>query len=152
MLAQQRPDERIPNDFYFDRSWGLNNTGQFEGTEDADIDLPEAWSLGVGSRNVRVAIIDTGIDFFHPDIRENLWINLNEIPGNGLDDDDNGYIDDVHGFDFVSDDGDPFDDQGHGTHVAGTIAQSTNNSIGAAGLAHEACVMPLKALDANGEG
>ena len=150
MLAQQRPDERIPNDFYFDRSWGLNNTGQFEGTEDADIDLPEAWSLGVGSRDVRVAIIDTGIDFFHPDIRENLWINLTEIPGNGLDDDDNGYIDDVHGFDFVSDDGDPFDDQGHGTHVAGIVGAVANNRRGTAGVCQEVSLIAIKSFGVSG--
>lgn len=149
-LVQEKPEDLLPNDFYFDRSWGLNNTGQFAGTEDADIDLPEAWSLGIGSRDVSVAIIDTGIDFFHPDIQENLWVNPTEIPGNGLDDDRNGYIDDVHGFDFVSDDGDPFDDQGHGTHVAGIVGAVANNRKGSAGVSQEVSLMAIKSFGPSG--
>ncbi len=149
-LVQATPDDLLPNDFYFDRSWGLNNTGQFEGTVDADIDLPEAWSLGTGSRDVKVAVIDTGIDFFHPDIRDNLWVNPDEIPGNGMDDDQNGYVDDVYGFDFVSDDGDPFDDQGHGTHVAGIIGAVANNRKGSAGVSQEVSLMAIKSFGVSG--
>ena len=149
-IDQAEVELPLPNDFYFDRSWGLNNTGQFEGTVDADIDLPEAWELGIGSKEVVVAVVDTGIDFFHPDIRDNIWINTNEIPGNGLDDDNNGYIDDVHGYDFVSDDGDPFDDQSHGTHVAGIVGAVTNNRQGSAGVAQKVSMMAIKTFGVRG--
>ena len=124
----------FPDDFYFERSWGLHNTGQWEGQEDADIDLPEAWSYGVGDPRIRVAVIDTGIDFHHPDLRENLWVHEGEIPTNGVDEDGNGLIDDVYGYDFVSEDGDPFDDQGHGTHVSGIIGAVANNRRGSVGV------------------
>jgi len=149
-LDQSPSDLELPNDFYFDRSWGLNNTGQFDGTIDADIDLPEAWELGTGSKEVVVAVVDTGIDFFHPDVRENVWINANEIPGNGLDDDNNGYIDDVHGYDFVSDDGDPFDDQSHGTHVAGIVGAVTNNRQGSTGVTQQVSMMAIKTFGVRG--
>lgn len=149
-LDQSQGNIQLPNDFYFDRSWGLNNTGQFEGTIDADIDLPEAWELGTGSKEVVVAVVDTGIDFFHPDIQDNVWINSNEIPGNGLDDDENGYIDDFHGYDFVSDDGDPFDDQSHGTHVAGIIGAVSNNRQGSAGISQQVSMMAIKTFGVRG--
>jgi subtilisin family serine protease len=149
-LHQANPEVFLPDDFYFDRSWGLHNTGQFEGKVDADIDLPEAWALGKGSKQVRVAVIDTGIDFFHPDIRDNLWINHGEIPGNGIDDDQNGFIDDLHGFDFVSNDGDPFDDQSHGTHVAGIIGAIANNQKGSTGVAQRVSMMAIKTFGRSG--
>ena len=82
-----------------------------------------------------VAVIDTGIDYTHPDLAANIWTNPGEIAGNGVDDDGNGFVDDVHGYDFANDDGDPMDDHGHGTHVAGTIAAVGNNGIGVAGVA-----------------
>src|SRR5262249_9769887 len=117
---------QIPNDPNFSSMWGLNNTGQTGGTPDADIDAPEAWDVTTGSSRVVVAVLDTGVDYTHPDLAANIWTNPGEIPGNGIDDDHNGYVDDVHGYDFVNNDPDPMDDQGHGTHVAGTIGAVGN--------------------------
>lgn len=140
-----------PTDFELSRQWALANTGQYDGTPGADISAPAAWSYGTGNRSVRVAVIDTGIDYFHPDLEANVWANVSEIAGNGIDDDRNGYIDDVHGYDFVSGDGDPMDDQGHGSHVAGIIGAVTNNGKGVAGLCWEASLMAVKAFNENGE-
>ena len=141
----------FPDDFYFERSWGLHNTGQWEGQEDADIDLPEAWSYGVGDPRIRVAVIDTGIDFHHPDLRENLWVHEGEIPTNGVDEDGNGLIDDVYGYDFVSEDGDPFDDQGHGTHVSGIIGAVANNRRGSVGVCQHVSLMAIKTFGTTGK-
>ena len=107
--------------------WGLNNTGQTGGTRDADIDAPEAWETFTGSPNVVVAVIDTGVDYTHPDLAANMWRNPGEVAGDGVDNDANGYVDDVYGIDTANNDSDPFDDEGHGTHVAGTIAAVGNN-------------------------
>lgn len=143
---------RPPNDFLFTKLWNLENTGQTEGTPGADIKAVDAWAITTGSRAVRVAVIDTGIDYFHPDLAGNIWTNPREIPGNGLDDDRNGFVDDVHGYDFVSDDSDPFDDQAHGTHVAGTIGALGNNRIGVTGVCWEVSLMAIKAFDDRGYG
>jgi subtilisin family serine protease len=151
-ICQEPLPPLLPNDFELAKCWGLNNTGQSGGEPDADIDAPEAWALSVGDRRVKVAVIDTGIDFFHPDLEENIWTNPGEIPGNGIDDDQNGYIDDVHGYDFVSDDSDPMDDQSHGTHVAGIIGAVGNNHIGSAGVCWQVSLMALKAFDEKGDG
>lgn len=143
----------LPNDARFDELYGLHNTGQRTGwLNDADIDAPEAWEYTTGSSQIIVAVIDTGVDYTHPDLAENIWVNTGEVPGNGLDDDANGYVDDVHGYDFVNNDGDPFDDHYHGTHVAGTIAARSGNGIGVAGVAPNVTIMPLKFLGANGSG
>ncbi|RME91419.1 MAG: tandem-95 repeat protein [Verrucomicrobia bacterium] len=150
-LCVQPSPPRQPNDFALPRQWALDNTGQLNGTADADIHALAAWNLTTGSRDVRIAIIDSGVDYFHPDLEANIWVNPGEIPGNGLDDDRNGYIDDVHGFDFVSHDGDPMDDQGHGTHVAGIVGAVTDNDLGVAGICWQASIMALKAFDENGE-
>jgi subtilisin family serine protease len=151
-ICQEPPPSRLPDDFELAKCWGLNNTGQTGGEPDADIDAPEAWALGVGDRQVKVAVVDTGIDFFHPDLETNVWTNPGEIPGNGIDDDQNGYIDDLHGYDFVSDDCDPMDDQSHGTHVAGIIGAVGDNHIGVAGVCWQVSLMALKAFDEKGDG
>ena len=133
-----------PNDPYFDYQWALHNTGQTGGTPDADIDAPEAWGIELGRSDVTIAILDSGVDYMHPDIVGNIWINDNEIPDNGNDDDDNGYIDDVCGWDFANDDNDPVDDFGHGTHCAGIVGAVANNSIGVAGVCWKCKIMPVK--------
>ena len=140
-----------PNDSDFNRLWGLNNTGQTGGVEDADIDAPEAWDSQTGNEVV-VGVIDTGVDYTHPDLRNNMWTNPGEIPDNGIDDDGNGYVDDYYGYDFFNDDGDPFDDHYHGTHVAGTIAAEGNNENGITGVSWSAQIMALKFLGADGSG
>ena len=139
----------MPNDPSFPRLYGLNNTGQTGGTADADIDAPEAWDVSVGSRATVVGIVDTGIDWTHPDLAANVWTNPGEIPGNGIDDDRDGFVDDVHGYDFVNRDGDPFDDNGHGTHVAGTIGAVGDNGTGVVGVNWDVSLMGLKFLDAD---
>ncbi len=140
----------VPDDADFGDLWGLHNVGQDGGTPDADIDAPEAWDITVGSRDVVVAVIDSGVDLTHPDLVDNLWTNPGEIAGNGIDDDGNGFVDDVHGWDFSSDDNDPSPVggacQGHGTHVAGTIGASGNNGIGVSGVNWNVTIMPLKAF------
>src|SRR5439155_24849394 len=128
-LAQSPVPETLPNDFDFAKLWNLQNTGQTGGSNGAGLNAPEAWGYGTGSHRVKVAVIDTGIDYFHPDLVDNIWVNY-EVPGNGEDDDHNGYIDDVHGYDFVSHDSNPLDDHGHGTHVSGLIDAVVNNKIG----------------------
>lgn len=138
-----------PDDFHFDQQWSLHNTGQTGGTAGADIRILQAWSLSTGSRQVRVAVIDTGLDFYHADLRPNLWVS-SDIPGNGVDDDGNGFIDDVHGYDFVSDDSDPLDDNGHGTHVAGIMGAAANNRRGIAGVCPEVTLLAVKAFDETG--
>jgi subtilisin family serine protease len=127
-------DSVIPNDPGFPDLWGLHNTGQDGGTTDIDIDAPEAWDLTTGSGDVVVAIIDTGIDYTHPDLQANIWTNPGETPDNGIDDDGNGWVDDIHGINAIVETGDPMDDNAHGTHVAGTIGAESNNSTGVAGV------------------
>jgi subtilisin family serine protease len=122
-----------PNDPNFTQLWGLHNTGQTGGTPDADIDAPEAWDITTGSSSVVVFVIDTGVDYNHPDLNANLWRNPGEIPSNGIDDDGNGYVDDIYGIDTFYNDTDPFDGDGHGTHVSGTIGAIGNNNVGVVG-------------------
>ena len=129
-----------------------HNEGQSDGTVDADIDAPEAWDATVGRGNTIVAVIDTGVDYSHPDLQANMWVNADEIPADGLDNDGNGLVDDVHGYDFANHDGDPMDDNNHGTHVAGTIAAVGNNGIGVTGINWHAQIMALKFLNAQGSG
>lgn len=142
----------VPNDPRFPELYGMDNTGQTGGTPGADIDAVRAWNVSTGSRNVIVAVIDTGVDYNHPDLAANIWTNADEIPGNGIDDDANGYVDDVHGYDWVNSDGDPFDDNGHGTHCAGTIGAVGDNGVGVAGVNWQVSIMALKFLSAGGSG
>jgi subtilisin family serine protease len=152
----RRAMSTVPDDIDFDKSWGLNNTGQSAGngggTADADIDAPEAWDITRGSETVVIAVIDSGIDYNHPDLKDNLWTNSGEIADNGVDDDGNGYIDDVHGWNFLDDSNDIMDSNDHGTHVAGIIAARGNNAAGSTGVCWEAKLMVLKFLDPFGVG
>jgi subtilisin family serine protease len=147
----------MPNDPQFAQLWGLHNTGQTGGTSDADIDAPEAWDIHTGSSDVIIAIIDTGVAHNHPDLDDgsdkNIWTNdaeLNGIPG--LDDDGNGYVDDVYGWDFVGEDNGPTDFYAHGTHVAGTAAAIGNNATGITGVNWLASIMPLRIFGPFGYG
>ena len=143
-----------PDDPQFGLLWGLANTGapvrSKPATADADIDGSEAYDITRGAGAV-VAVVDTGVALAHPDLAGARWSNPREI-ANGLDDDRNGYADDTGGWDWVADDADPSDENGHGTHVAGTVLARADNAIGVAGVAPAATLMPLRVLDANGSG
>ncbi len=145
------------NDSDYPKLYGLNNTGQTGGTADADVDAPEAWNATTGDTGTVVAVIDEGVDINHPDLKNNIWTNPSETAGNGIDDDKNGYVDDVNGWDFYNNDAtvydrDPVSGAGdeHGTHVAGTIAAEGNNNLGVVGVNWKANIMPLKFLGPNG--
>ncbi len=168
-----------PDDHYYAQQWALHNSGQNylgidripgngndnqilkKGTDDCDIDAPEAWNITLGSKEVVVAVIDSGVDYNHEDIAANIWINPGEdLNHNGVvdptdfdgnDTDRNGYVDDIRGYDFYYNDTDPMDFHGHGTHVAGTIAALVNNSIGVCGVAGNVTIMALK-VGADGPG
>ncbi len=123
------------------------------GTTDADIDCAEAWDIETGESEIIVAVLDTGIDYNHRDLAANIWNNIAELNGvAGVDDDGKGYIDDFHGYNFVSDNGNPKDDRGHGTHCAGIIAAEGNNGVDIAGVCWRAKIMGLKVLDTTGHG
>lgn len=142
------------SDTLFDLQWGLHNTGQrirnIPGNFDADIDAPEAWAITTGDPAIVVAVIDTGVEYTHEDLINNAWINPGEIPGNNTDDDGNGYIDDIYGWDFVGNDNNPMDEEGHGTHVAGTICAEGNNGVGVSGVAWQCKIMVLRFLGPDG--
>ena len=140
-----------PNDPSFSQLWGLHNTGQTGGTNDKDIDAPEAWELATGDSNIVVAVTDTGVDFSHPDLADQRWVNTLDPVGGG-DDDGNGLVDDWSGWDFVNDDNDPFDDNRHGTHVSGTIGAEGNNGVGVVGVNWNVKIMALKFLNSAGSG
>jgi ELWxxDGT repeat protein len=141
----------IPNDADFSLLDGLHNTGQTGGTADCDIDAPEAWDTLTGS-SVVIASIDTGVDYLHEDLAANMWTNPGEIADDGIDNDGNGFVDDVHGIDAYNNDADPIDDAGHGSHTSGTMAGVGNNGIGVAGVNWKAQIMALKFLGAGGSG
>jgi serine protease len=136
----------IPNDPMFDQQWGLKNTLGY------DINAVNAWAIERGSKNVALVVIDSGIDYTHPDLINNIWINPNEIPNNGVDDDNNGYIDDIHGVNVITGSGDPMDDHGHGTFIAGVIGAEGNNGIGTVGVMHHVSLIACKFLAAEGGG
>ncbi len=147
----------VPDDPAFDPyQWNMRNTGQVvmgtTGIPHCDIDAPPAWDVSTGSPDVVIAVIDTGVDYTHPDLSGNIWVNPLEVPGNGVDDDLNGYVDDVHGIDIYNDDSDPMDDNGHGTHVAGIIGARGNDGTGVAGIAWNVKIMVCKFTDALGQG
>ncbi len=140
----------LPNDQYYTRQWGLNNDGSFSvspSVAGADIDMENAWGVEQGSSSVVVGIIDSGTKLDHPEFSGRLWTNPDEIPNNGIDDDFNGYVDDLNGWDFANNDNDPVDDYGHGTNVTGIIGANGNNSIGYAGVDWNCKLMILKGLD-----
>ncbi len=120
--------------------WGLDRIG-----------APEVWAAGITGQGVTVAVVDTGVDYNHVDLDANIWSNSGEIAGNGIDDDSNGFIDDIRGWDFIGNDNNPMDENIHGTHVAGSIA-AENNGIGQTGVAFNARIMPVRVLDAQGSG
>jgi subtilisin family serine protease len=149
-------DEVVPTDPLFTEQWGLRNVGQphqiadpppstVEGLSEADIDASDAWSTTTGSSETVIAIIDSGMDTAHPELQTSLWSNVDEIPGNGLDDDGNGYVDDTYGWDFIENDDVPQDSKGHGTEVAGVIAAAMNNGIGGSGVCPGCRLMILRA-------
>lgn len=136
--------QREPNDPQYPQQWQYDNQGQTGGKIDADIDAPEAWDLVTGSTQTVIAIIDSGVDYNHTDLRANMWVNPGEIAGDGIDNDANGYIDDIYGIDPFDGDSDPMDLNGHGTHVAGTTAAIGNNGRGVTGVNWNSKIMALK--------
>jgi len=146
----------LPNDPQFNNQWGLHNVGQSirgtPGTYDADINAPEGWDQTTGDTSIVIAVIDTGVDYTHSDLIENMWKNPFEIPGNGIDDDNNGYIDDIYGINAITETGNPMDDNGHGTHCAGIIGAKGNNNNGVCGVNWKISIMALKFLSSYGGG
>ena len=136
----------VPNDPFFSRQWHLLNVGQSGGTQGSDINAVQAWKNRTDASNVVVAVIDGGVDTDHPDLDDNLWTNKKEVPNNGIDDDNNGYVDDIHGWNFVKKTSDPRKDK-HGTHVAGIIGAEGGNKIGVSGVAWDTQIMTLDIFD-----
>lgn len=152
-LPTTLPQDKVGADPDFAKQWGMN-----------DIGVKNAWKINTGNSDMIVAVIDSGIDYTHPDLLPNLWMNTKEIPNNNIDDDNNGYVDDIIGWDFFSDDNKPYDlavapiellkggNPGHGTHCAGNVAARGNNSIGISGVAPQAKIMGLRFISDQGQG
>ncbi len=128
-----------PNDTRYSELWGMEK-----------ISAPTAWNSATGNSNTIVAVIDTGIKYTHEDLAANMWTNSGEIPNNSIDDDNNGFVDDVYGYDFRFNDSDPMDEHGHGTHVSGTIGAVGNNSLGVAGVNWNVRLMAIKIYSSTG--
>jgi len=150
----------LPTDSMFGKQWGMSNTGKnggifSSGVAGEDINITKAWDItkgATGDATVRVAVIDTGVDYNHPDLKAQMDVNTLELNGKkGVDDDSNGYIDDIYGYDFSNKDGDPADGHGHGTHCAGVIGASHNN-IGVAGVMANVKIVGIKFLSDKGSG
>lgn len=151
-----------PNDTDYGQLWGLKNTGQTisnpsydtnnPGTSGSDIDAELAWDEITDCSDIIVAVIDTGVNYNQEDLSANIWTNSGETAGNDTDDDGNGCVDDIHGCDFVDEDGDPMDHAGHGTHVSGTIGAVGNNGTGIAGVCWNVNIMAVRVLDTTGQG
>lgn len=152
---------RTPNDPLLGNLWGMRNAGQADSSNSAgvagvDIDAERAWDIETGSDNVVVAVIDTGVDWNHPDLAANSWINTAEANGTaGVDDDGNGFVDDIHGMNFTqagTPNANPLDDHGHGSHCSGTIGARGDDGKGIVGVAWNTKIMALKFLGADGSG
>lgn len=146
----------VPSDTYFNRQWGLLNNGTQSGIgtviADADVDMELAWNIQTGDPNMIIAVSDSGLKMNHPDIASRIWVNPDEIPNNGFDDDGNGLVDDVNGWDWVNNDNNPMDDHGHGTNCTGIIGAIANNNSLFAGANWNSKIMPLKVLNSSNTG
>ncbi len=151
------------NDPMYGKLWGLSNKGNNEpdrnggtsgtvGVAGADVNAERAWAITKGSKKVVIAVIDTGIDYNHPDLKDNMWVNSKEIPGNNKDDDGNGYVDDIYGWNANAKNGNPMDGNSHGTHCAGTIGAKHGNGVGVAGVMDDVSLMAVKFLSDEGSG
>lgn len=160
-VVMHTTNQRFPEDpTFYPYSWGMHNDGQLlyqgQASAGADVNAPEAWFMTVGDPNFVVAVIDGGVQYTHYHLDENIWTNPGEVAANGIDDDGNGYVDDVRGWDFSANDNDPMDESGHGTHVAGTIGAEQglrpDRPSGVVGMMWHCQIMPLRVFDANGSG
>jgi subtilisin family serine protease len=149
---------RTPNDPELGKLWGLINSGQKDsnkavGVPGVDIGAEKAWDIQTGNQELVVAVIDTGVDYNHKDLKGNVWTNDAELNGKqGVDDDQNGFVDDIHGYDFANRDGDPMDDHGHGSHCSGTIGAKGDDNAGIVGVAWNVRIMGVKFLSKDGSG
>ena len=140
-----------PNDALFPIQWALHNAGQTGGVPDVDVDAPEAWATTRGNSSLVVAVLDSGLELNHPDLQPNLWVNAAEIASNHIDDDADGFVDNVNGWNFYNETNTLTDSNGHGTHCAGIIGATGNNSIGVSGIVPLVKLMPLVVMNSNGE-
>ena len=146
------PNEHVTVGAQFDDQWALYNTGQTGGTAGADIDAVNAWDISTGNPQIIVAVIDSGVDYLHPDLVDNIWVNTAELNGvAGEDDDLNGYVDDIYGYDFADNDADPIDTDGHGTHLAGIIGAVGNNALGVVGVNWDVRIMCCRFRHGSGD-
>ncbi len=149
-LSKLSEDSNVPNDPMFNEQWALSNTGQSGGKENADMSAIKAWEKSKGSSKVVIAVLDTGVDYTHPDLITNMWIRPDNVPQYA--DSELGTFNDINGFDAADNQSDPMDDNGHGTHCAGIIGAEGNNDEGIAGINWKVQIMPLKFLGKGGFG